>query len=367
MGKFITILSLIIITIIVRVSSLKEVTAVPCDSVFGCIAQVKCAPDQFWAPAASLDGCCPGCVKGLGLQQPGCDDSNPCAPGLLCSAGGICQLDTSTCLATNHIPPKIRWKPTCDSAGNYLPKQCRGDRMLGRCFCYSSSGNRIFGGDWRGKADDMTCACSRRRADLEAGGRNDVTLHCSANGNFEQLQCDGGACWCADAKTGEPWPQAPIVLPAMWKNLPCYNNSLHGDQYLRQCESEAFAQKLMDEKFAIHGHINATHTYTVCDYDGTYGKYEIERGIAYCTWRNGERTTPFQASSLKLNTMDCNCARDQKIFAAAGIDMVLLCEENGSYAPLQDRNGELFCVDQHGFEVASQVTPETDCGEYMFM
>lgn len=128
---------------------------------------------------------------------------------------------TATCLSTSHVPPKVPWKPACDAAGNYEPKQCRGDLMSGRCFCYSSTGNRIFGWDWRGKAKDMTCACSRRRADLEATGRNDVTLHCTSNGNFEPLQCDGGVCWCADAKSGERWPRVPIVLPAMWKKLPC--------------------------------------------------------------------------------------------------------------------------------------------------
>ncbi|XP_058828729.1 uncharacterized protein LOC131688468 [Topomyia yanbarensis] len=338
----------------------------PCKSIFGCISRFECAKDEYWAPAASLGGCCPGCVRGLGLNVMGCDGENPCAPGLVCGTGEICRINPANCLSTNHVPQQVHWKPACDSAGQFHPKQCRGDRLQGRCFCYSATGERIFGWDWRGKANDMTCACSRVRSNLEANGRTDVTLHCAPNGNFEKLQCDSGVCWCANPATGEPWPKVPIVSQALWKKLPCYKRSLHGDQYLRQCESESFAQKLMRSKFAIHGQRNVTHTDTVCDYDGSYGRYEIQRGIAYCTWRDGERITPFQTSSLKLSSMNCNCARDQKIFAAAGIDMVLLCEGNGNYKTLQDRNGELFCVDRDGFEVASQVSSDTECGQYMF-
>ncbi|XP_058460510.1 uncharacterized protein LOC131436066 [Malaya genurostris] len=344
-------------------------TPVPCNSFFGCISHLECSQDEYWASGVSLNGCCPGCVRGLGLDDVGCDEQNPCAPGLLCGKGGICRINTTNCLATKHVPQHVQWKPTCDSRGQFLPKQCRGDELLGRCFCYSATGRRIFGWDWMDKADKMTCACSRNRSDLEANGRTDVTLHCTANGNFEELQCDGGVCWCANPATGEPWPKVPIVLPAMWKKLPCYNRTRHGDQYLRQCESEHFAQKLLQSKFVLHGHRNVSYTDTVCDYDGSYGRYEIERGIAYCTWRDGERIEPFLTSSLKLSSLNCNCARDQKIFTEAGLEMVLLCEGNGNYRTLQDRNGELFCVDRDGFEVATQqkVTSEEECYQYMFL
>lgn len=128
---------------------------------------------------------------------------------------------TASCLSTRHVSEKVQWKPECDSEGNFQAKQCKGDRLLGRCFCYSAIGQRIFGWQWHGKADNMTCACSRRRSDLEAAGRQDVTLHCAADGSFEPLQCDGGVCWCADPETGNPWPRVPAVLPSMWKKLPC--------------------------------------------------------------------------------------------------------------------------------------------------
>lgn len=62
-------------------------------------------------------------------------------------------------------------------------------------------------------------ACSRRRSELEAAGRRDVTLHCELNGDYEPLQCDDGLCWCAEPKTGQP-----TVIPVSeedMKLLPC--------------------------------------------------------------------------------------------------------------------------------------------------
>ncbi|XP_055628408.1 uncharacterized protein LOC129769900 isoform X2 [Toxorhynchites rutilus septentrionalis] len=339
----------------------------PCNSALGCISNFECPIDEHWAPGASSDGCCPGCVKGLGLDQIGCDGNNPCAPGLTCAKGGICKLNIEDCLSTKHLSSKVSWKPDCDaSSGKFRSKQCRGDAVSGRCFCYSATGRRIFGWEWRGKASDMTCACSRLRADLEATGRRDVTLHCTANGNFEELQCDDGLCWCVEPKAGRAWPNSPVVPLSLWKHLPCYNGTLHGDQYLRRCESASYAQEIVRGRFVLQGHVNVSHTDIACDYDGSYGKYEVEGGFAYCTWRDGERISPFQVNALKLKLMTCNCARDQKTFIGADLQFVLECEGNGNYQMLQSRNGNLFCIDRDGFEVANNVEAEEDCSAHMF-
>ncbi|EDS29715.1 conserved hypothetical protein [Culex quinquefasciatus] len=353
----------LLLLLIVTTITVNAQNIAPCSSTLGCIGRVDC-PKGHWHPSASLDGCCPGCVQGLGLHEPGCGALSPCLPGLTCRSGS-CVLDSSSCLSAEHVPPEVSWTPTCDSSGRFQPVQCRGDLLHGRCFCYSSTGRRIFGSEWRGRATDMTCACSRLRSDLEASGRQDVTLHCSSNGNFEPLQCDGGVCWCVEPKTGQPLPQVPAVLPSMWTKLPCYNSTQHGDRYLRQCESAATAQKLVQQKFTVHGHTEVALADVVCDYDGSYGPYEVQEGIAYCTWRDGQRIAQFQMSTLKLKQMTCNCARDQKIFAGAGLELKLLCDGNGNYAKLQDNNGELFCVDRDGFVVASAVSPEDDCSAYV--
>jgi hypothetical protein len=66
-----------------------------------------------------------------------------------------------------------------------------------------------------------TCvaACSRRVKELQERGRKDVTLHCNELGNYEELQCDDGVCWCAEEKTGTPFSR---ILPEnMMTMLPC--------------------------------------------------------------------------------------------------------------------------------------------------
>lgn len=64
-------------------------------------------------------------------------------------------------------------------------------------------------------------ACSRKRYALEANGRLDVTLHCSSNGNYEEIQCDSGICWCADSRNGRVVLGTRAVPEHMWTMLPC--------------------------------------------------------------------------------------------------------------------------------------------------
>ena len=53
------------------------------------------------------------------------------------------------------------------------------------------------------------------------------------------------------------------------------NESFHGDQYLRKCESAAFAQKKMLKKLINRGAINALPNQIQCNYDGSYGDIVI--------------------------------------------------------------------------------------------
>uniref|UniRef100_A0A182K001 Thyroglobulin type-1 domain-containing protein n=1 Tax=Anopheles christyi TaxID=43041 RepID=A0A182K001_9DIPT len=347
-----------------------------CASTLGCLSfpvHTSCPnPDEFWSPTAVLGGCCPGCVRGLPLGAP-CGSASTtdstthsetetsCAPGLVCGLGSVCRLHTGDCLSTHHVPDSVKWVPQCDSRGRFAPKQCLGDDPInGRCFCYSAEGKRIFGWSWRNQAQSMTCACSRRRAELEAEGRIDVTLHCTPNGNYEELQCDQGVCWCADTKTGWQDAGTRAVPQELWNSLPCYNETLHGVQYLRRCESVAFSQILQRKQFIIRGHTDVTFTDTLCEYDGGYGRYMIEGQEAACTWHDGTKLNPYRTSLRTLSAMNCNCARDEKLFMLAGQKLALACEGNGNYVPLQSRNGELFCVDPNGYVVAENVPDQTN-------
>lgn len=69
--------------------------------------------------------------------------------------------------------------------------------------------------------------CSRRRAAAEAEGRIDSTLHCLPNGNFEELQCDSGICWCADERTGRVMNGSRAVPEHLWTALPCCKSNCH--------------------------------------------------------------------------------------------------------------------------------------------
>jgi hypothetical protein len=57
------------------------------------------------------------------------------------------------------------------------------------------------------------------------------------------------------------------------------NSSFHGDQYLRKCESAAFAQKIMQKKLINRGAINAVPNQIRCYYDGTYGDIIVENPL----------------------------------------------------------------------------------------
>lgn len=133
-----------------------------------------------------------------------------------------CILNKTECIHINHldVEDKYKWVPTCDSNGEYEAKQCKGDKATGRCFCFDHEGTRIYGWDWWQQADNMTCECSRLRRKLELKGQI-TTLHCTQNGNFEELQCDSEICWCADEFTGNVQNGTIAVPESMWTMLPC--------------------------------------------------------------------------------------------------------------------------------------------------
>ncbi|KAJ4439845.1 hypothetical protein ANN_07973 [Periplaneta americana] len=174
-----------------------------------------------------------------------------------------CKLDDGKALSGYDS-----WTPRCIGT-DYAPIQCKGDKPTGKCFCVDVNGKRIFGEALWSEASNMTCACSRRVEELRANGRLDVTLHCDTQGNFEELQCDNGVCWCAEERTGVP--KSRVLPEGMMKTLPCYNATLVGSKYLRQCESQQVAQARVIREMAAHKANNPNFPYTNCDLDGSYG------------------------------------------------------------------------------------------------
>ncbi|CAD7082149.1 unnamed protein product [Hermetia illucens] len=337
-----------------------------CSSSVPCVSSLTECPDkQYLVQNANLCDCCPGCKGGAEFGY-FCSSSSSCAPGLTCQ-NDKCVFDKTTCSYTYHLK-HLSVLPTCEVDGTFAAVQCKGDRVMGRCFCYSESGERIFGWAWRRDAEDMTCTCSRMKYKLMKSGQIDNTIHCDQKGNFEPLQCSNGVCWCADAKTGEIIHGTRAVPESMWTFLPCYDIVKMGLTYLRQCESAAYAQYLMQKTLAIHGTIHAEFKKIICDYDGAYGIYTVADGIVACQWRDGTKIGSFQGSSNTISKVNCNCARDQKIFAEAGLTHTLACNGNGNYESIQDINGQFFCVDRDGFAVSVPIETDhaPDCEKYIY-
>ncbi|KAL0872083.1 hypothetical protein ABMA27_004506 [Loxostege sticticalis] len=236
----------------------------------------------------------------------------------------------------------------CLPNGLFAPVQCKGDMFTGRCFCSDENGNRIFGQMWRTDAREMTCACSRRRAELEATQKRGVTLHCTANGDYEPLQCDDGMCWCAQPKTGQP-TVGPVPEVDM-RRLPCYRTAVIGEQYLRRCESITHSLATVHREQRDHGTSFLGNPETFCDYDGSYGPYGIRNGIAYCVGRNGEILGSWQIMASEMGNMNCNCARDTMIhFPERGMAVTETCQANGNYRPNQNVGNVFYCVDRDGY------------------
>ncbi|KAF7267827.1 hypothetical protein GWI33_018987 [Rhynchophorus ferrugineus] len=242
-----------------------------------------------------------------------------------------------------------KFKPVCDDNSDWVAKQCKGG-VNGKCICYSATGVRLFGEALYTKSENMTCACSRRKNDLESSGRTIVTLHCDSMGNYEALQCDmeKEICWCAESKTGAL--TAPAVPEKAKAKLPCYVSTQVGSQYLRQCESKKFAQLLITAKLKAHGAKYVQADTLLCDADGSYGAYLVSSGIAYCTWRDNSKIGTWQ-SNIVSNTggLNCYCARDYKRYEHS-----MDCQSNGNYENLQhymdeDQNIKYYCVDNDGF------------------
>ncbi|RZC37513.1 uncharacterized protein BDFB_009860, partial [Asbolus verrucosus] len=202
------------------------------------------------------------------------------------------------------------------------------------CFCFSSAGERLFGQEWWSKAENMTCG--------------NLLI-----GNFEPLQCDviSEQCWCADEMTGEP--TSTIVPSKAMVKLPCcmylHKSLTVGTQYLRQCESQKYAQERIAYQLKLHGTTEVTFAILLCDDDGSYGAYKVVSGSAYCTWRDNTNLGTWQYAGDDLSILDCNCARDTKIFADDGKTQNQKCSGNGNYEAYQKVGTSVYCVDEDGF------------------
>ena len=105
------------------------------------------------------------------------------------------------------------------------------------------------------------------------------TLHCTYDGNYEELQCDSdsGLCYCVNSTTGA---LTGAILPeSLWKDLPCYNKTSMGDNYYRQCDSYWAATERINREARLHGLAVSNFQKYYCDYDGSFSKYQDATGL----------------------------------------------------------------------------------------
>ncbi|XP_021934500.1 uncharacterized protein LOC110837046 [Zootermopsis nevadensis] len=303
-----------------------------------------CPQNSTWEPRSKVCDMCDGCTTYL-QQGDECEPNGimSCKPGYECDVQQlICVAKSCSCQYKFDINYYNSWRPRCDGY-DYGPVQCKGEKPTGRCFCFDKKGKRIFGEQLWSKAENMTCACSRRVLELQEQGRIDVTLHCNEQGNYDELQCDDGMCWCAEERTGTPISR---ILPEnMMTMLPCYDKELTGSGYLRQCESLLFAQKKIEIEMAAHNSINPNFPHTNCELDGSYGAVQQDGNQFYCGWKDKSRINGYAAEVKDAAAMNCRCARDNKMYGSAN-----QCLGNGNYNPEQyTNNGTRYCIDADGF------------------
>ncbi|KAJ8925361.1 hypothetical protein NQ315_009191 [Exocentrus adspersus] len=282
----------------------------------------------------------------------------------------MCIADLNSCMAyyantTDFRYNKftaLKFKPVCEIDSTWKAKQCKGG-VSGRCYCFDKNGKRLFGQAPFLKSDDMTCECSRKKAELLEAGETYVSFHCDSKGNFEKLQCNSGLCWCVEPKTGEL--NSTVVPERAITKLPCYSAAEVGSQYLRQCDSAKYGMSKIYETLRIHGVQYANLGTLLCDGDGAYGAYNINAGIAYCTWRDGKKIGTWQSdTSTDVSTLNCNCARDYQMYSH-----ILQCDGSGNYKTLQsvvsDEATIYYCVDSDGFAKSDVSATRIDnCDEY---
>ncbi|KAL5009986.1 hypothetical protein ScPMuIL_012291 [Solemya velum] len=176
----------------------------------------NCGDGERLDQNAGFCGCCPGCVRQIGVGE---HCSRPLLGGSVteeCSPGTHCDMTTQTCkfllLSKRTVETCAEKKaslmsrfhgnllgfspPRCEDDGSYSAYQCQGSS----CYCVSSEGETIPGYStelWH--QSGMDCKCARAQFAYQKKGIIGRLFHCATNGNYENKQCTGSVCYCVDS------------------------------------------------------------------------------------------------------------------------------------------------------------------------
>ncbi|KAF6040723.1 hypothetical protein EB796_000972 [Bugula neritina] len=88
-----------------------------------------------------------------------------------------------------------------------------------RCYCVDVHGKLIDGySHGVSETDDrITCQCARDKSAYFKLGIIGRLFHCTEHGDYENVQCHGSVCYCADRKTGKQIDGTGIHISAKSK------------------------------------------------------------------------------------------------------------------------------------------------------
>eukprot|EP00095_Tigriopus_kingsejongensis_P010555 maker-scaffold421_size176100-snap-gene-0.25 protein:Tk10555 transcript:maker-scaffold421_size176100-snap-gene-0.25-mRNA-1 annotation:"hypothetical protein DAPPUDRAFT_300097" len=304
---------------------------------------------------------------------------NECQQQVDCIAG-LCQIgkpaDAKGCLAKALTYEDwlvaiekdckiMEWEPRCNYYGSFEAVQSKTNvyHTVDRKFCSNPKGERIFGeAGSEVEFEDMNCACSRKYWELtqtirDTIGREDVSLHCELNGDFEGIQCDMDRCWCVNPETGAALTK-PLHLN-MARALPCYDEELFGPQYFRRCESRKVGKARARKKLLDHGFRWEETNEINCEWDGSFEKVycDKEAGQCRCVDKKNQQIGNYFTSFVDRDTMNCQCARDE----LAGLTQ-RNCgtgPDAGNYREVQSFSESEYCVDEDGFRKTPYYTKQS--------
>ena len=273
-----------------------------------------------------------------------------CRSGTKCD-NGVCQVDNNNdCIsqlneynvwAANKDCFDMFWEPNCDYKGSFAKVQSRSNWKYSENpkFCSDPNGVQIYG--MAVSSDDsMNCECSRKRWLLEQS-RSDVTIHCSPNGNYEIIQCDDGRCWCID--------DTKLILPeTLISQLPCFDESKLGNNYLRRCEQSIVYKKRAIKMFKEHGLTWNPDMSNECDWNGGYGPVKCSTepiDQCQCVDNFGVQIENYHESPSE--DFDCRCARESGVFG----EKLDCTNAFGAYEIVQFGQDSVWCVDEFGFQI----------------
>ncbi|GIX93325.1 uncharacterized protein CDAR_287971 [Caerostris darwini] len=351
-----------------------------------CEPLAECSKGRI-VPNATYCGCCSACVITLGENEK-CVEPVPgslrdikvpeCKAGLKCIQGKCSPV-------TDSIPPCLLlrktiksksgeenyadnlWIPECDEDGTFKATQRKKQKVL----CYDKQGNKIFG-QAAPHTKSMTCGCSRYLENLKI--KNLLTFnihrqeHCSAIGNFDQIQCIKDICYCAHPVTGQV--EGRVVKSHYISKLPCYKKEIHGKDIQKACEKELQRIQSLLYFFHLKGVEISGLEKLQCDLDGTFSSRQCDTKRCVCTDKKGVGIESYFIGAEDYDKlgqvgikMTCNCARDVGSASWQSQYPILKCKGYGNYSPLQCfDNEECFCVDTDG-EVISEYLNKTEVDE----